>query len=222
MRIALFDLDNTLYDREATFRSWAERFAQDHRLTPNAVEWLIYADHDGLAERTELWTNARAHFGLRDPVDTLVSAYYADYWELLGPDGDIQSCLADLQAAEWRICIITNGPHTHQLKKAERLGLLPFVNGFCSSGELGVAKPDRRIFEEALSRAVGREPVVPPTKARWMIGDSPTADIVGARQCALGTIWIHRDRTWDLTLGDPPDLLAGSIREAVRQLLAQE
>ena len=222
MRIALFDLDNTLYDRDATFRRWAERFALDHRFSRAAVEWLIVADQDGLTDRTELWTNAKAHFGLQEPVETLVSVYYEGYWEMLRPDSDIQNCLADLQAADWRICIITNGPHTHQLRKAERLGLLPFVNGFCSSGELGIAKPDRRIFEVALQRAVGEETAKARAQARWMIGDSPTADIAGARHCEMATIWIHRDRIWDLTLGSPPDQLAGSIREAVRYLLGQE
>jgi putative hydrolase of the HAD superfamily len=222
MRIALFDLDNTLYDREATFRRWADRFASDHQLEREATEWLVHADQDGFAERTELWANAKDHFGLREPVGTLVSAYYEGYWEMLNPESDVHNCLAELQAADWRICIITNGPQTHQLRKAERLGLLPLVNGFCSSGELGIAKPDPRIFEEALRRAVGEEMAGTRPESRWMIGDSPTADIIGGRQCELGTIWIHRNRTWDRTLGSPPDLFADSIREVVRHLLEQE
>ena len=217
---SLFDLDNTLFDRTALFRLWAEEFVRDRQLTSEAIEWLVIADEDGFADRARLWTEAKAQFGLSDPVETLVSAYYAQYLGLLEPVSEVQSCLADLRAADWRMCVITNGPQSHQFTKAERLGLLPFIDGFCSSGELGIAKPDRRIFDEALQRAAGRRTVREPLQEVWMIGDSPMADMIGAHRCGLRTVWIHRDRAWDPGFGRAPDLSAGSVREAVDHLLA--
>jgi putative hydrolase of the HAD superfamily len=54
------------------------------------------------------------------------------------------------------------------------------------SAELGIAKPDRRIFEHAL-RAVGAE-----RDGSVMIGDSLPRDVVGARSAGLRSIWIDR------------------------------
>jgi beta-phosphoglucomutase-like phosphatase (HAD superfamily) len=42
MPLAIFDLDNTLVDRMAAFRSWAEWFAGQHGLDPaHAVSRMI-------------------------------------------------------------------------------------------------------------------------------------------------------------------------------------
>jgi FMN phosphatase YigB (HAD superfamily) len=218
MRIALFDLDNTLFDRAAAFRLWAERFALDLGLGPYAAESFVAWDDDGLADRHHVWSTAKEHLGLPESVDDLVSRYYVQYKELLTPDAEVQSSLGDLRAAGWRICIVTNGPASHQCEKADRLGLLPCVDGFCSSGHLGLSKPDRRIFVEGLRRAGAPDPDSCVSES-WMVGDSPGADMVGARHCGLGTVWMHRDRRWDPDFGEHPDRVAGSVQEAVSHLL---
>jgi putative hydrolase of the HAD superfamily len=40
MPLVLFDLDNTLIDRAASFRRWATHFAEVHSLGPEDVAWL--------------------------------------------------------------------------------------------------------------------------------------------------------------------------------------
>ncbi|GLX10425.1 hypothetical protein [Microbispora sp. NBRC 16548] len=46
---ALFDLDNTLADRDEAFRRWAEEFADVHGLGDEAVERLVALDEHGYA-----------------------------------------------------------------------------------------------------------------------------------------------------------------------------
>lgn len=51
-RLVLFDLDNTLVDRTATFFRWAAEFCAHHELNhPAALAWLIDEDGDGFRPR---------------------------------------------------------------------------------------------------------------------------------------------------------------------------
>ena len=54
--VALFDLDNTLYDREGTFRRWATAYVDGRADPAGEVEWLCQVDGDGMTDRVEMWT----------------------------------------------------------------------------------------------------------------------------------------------------------------------
>jgi putative hydrolase of the HAD superfamily len=54
-----------------------------------------------------------------------------------------------------------------------------------------------------------------------MIGDSPEADIGGARNADLPGIWLHRGRPWPLTAFHPART-ADSFPNAIQTLLAAE
>jgi FMN phosphatase YigB (HAD superfamily) len=88
------------------------------------------------------------------------------------------------------------------------------VDGFCASEEIGIEKPDPRIFEEAIRRCTLR-PDATRVRPLWMVGDAPIPDIHGGRSFGLGTIWIHRQRSWDPVHGDAPDHSVASVQEAV-------
>lgn len=47
--LALFDLDNTLIDRQAAFNAWAEEFVAAHHLDDKALTFIVMADahHSG-------------------------------------------------------------------------------------------------------------------------------------------------------------------------------
>ena len=58
-RFVLFDLDNTLFDRNAAFKNWAASFAESRGLERPAVDMLCEADDDGFASRETLFGAAR-------------------------------------------------------------------------------------------------------------------------------------------------------------------
>ena len=214
-RVALFDLDNTLVDREAVFRSWAEWFVDQRSIGSEAVDWLCAADDDGFAQRHDLFSAARVQLGLSESVEEMVADYWVDYITFYRPNPDVTSALKRLRASGWRIAIVTNGPST-QHEKVARAGLTEFIDACCVSHELGVSKPDGRIFEEALRRC-GR-PLQDEDPA-WMVGDSPEPDIRGGRDAGLRTAWVHRGRHW-VEPGYCPDAQVGSVPDAVEVLLA--
>lgn len=211
--VALFDLDNTLVDRVAAFRRWAEGFTSEHGLDHSAVEWLCEQDDDGFAARDELLAAARTRFSITEPVARLLRRYRRDYPRHYVPDPRVHAALASLRRAGWRVGIVTNGPPS-QAEKIDRCGLRPLVDAWAISGEIGVAKPDPRIFAEAVRRCgVGsRSPV-------WMTGDTAAADIDGGRRSGCRTIWLRRGRSWELA-DFAPDVIVDSVADAVHAMLA--
>lgn len=218
---ALFDLDNTLVDREMVFRNWAKWFVNSRAIDPQAVDWFCAADGDGFAERRDMLGEARERFGLKESVDQLVAGYWMDYVALYQPDTGVTDALQRLRNTGWRIAIVTNGPSS-QHEKVRRAGLAELVDACCVSQEIGVDKPDPHIFEEALRRCgrhlhdelpiwmVGDAPI-------WMVGDAPGPDIGGGRQAGLQTVWVHRGRKW-VEPDYRPDAQVGSVLEAVEIL----
>jgi FMN phosphatase YigB (HAD superfamily) len=219
--VALFDLDNTLFDRVATYRVWATYFVQKAGLDPAEVDWLCFFDGDGFTDRGKVWAAAKVRFGLSGTVEELIASYRRDYLDCCRPDIEVHHALATLRDAGWRIGIVTNGPMPQQSDKAVRLGLLPLVDGFCASGELGIEKPDRRIFDEAIRRCATSFPSCE-VDAHWMVGDAGMADVAGARAVGLRSIWIHRGRTWNPADGAAPDVTCGSVADAVAKILVSD
>ncbi|WP_395312155.1 HAD hydrolase-like protein [Mycobacterium sp. AMU20-3851] len=54
----------------------------------------------------------------------------------------------------------------------------------------------------------------------WMIGDSATADIGGARRVMIDCVWLHRGRHWTED-GHRPSSIAGECVEAIAHTVRQ-
>jgi putative hydrolase of the HAD superfamily len=67
-----------------------------------------------------------------------------------------------------------------------RCGLTSLVEALVTSEEVGVQKPDPKIFQTALDR-VG---VAAPDAA--MVGDAWATDIEGARRAGVRPVWLNR------------------------------
>lgn len=74
-RLACFDLDNTLIDRDGAFLAWAQWWAGREGLGTEAVEWLLAHDEGGFRARPELFAGVKERFGLGAEVSAMVDAY---------------------------------------------------------------------------------------------------------------------------------------------------
>jgi HAD superfamily hydrolase (TIGR01509 family) len=217
--LALFDLDDTLIDREDVFRRWATAFVLERGLGAGAVDWFCAADGLGYAPRHELFARARAELGVAEPVQELVDDYRRTYPTFFAPEPPVLAALDTLRTDGWGVAVITNGPQLQHVKLA-RADLTARVDAVCISAEIGVTKPDPRIFRVAVERAdPGPRPEGRTGQRIVMVGDNAVNDIGGAAALGFATIWMHRGRQWDEE-GFVPDAIAGSIPEAVSVLLA--
>jgi putative hydrolase of the HAD superfamily len=82
-----------------------------------------------------------------------------------------------------------------------------------NSEAVGSKKPDSLIFRTALQAAARHGGGGP----AWMVGDSPVADIAGAKNCGLLTGRVSHQRAW--TPGTPADIADSRTVGLLRQLM---
>lgn len=212
-RLVLFDLDDTLVDQAGAFSRWAEDFVTAHALAADAVPWLIAANRRVTGPKDRLFTEIRGHFGLAPSMEDLWAQYRARMPELVRLRPHVLDGLAALRAAGWRLGIVTNGMPDNQVAKIERTGLALHVDAYCVSGDIGVRKPDPRIFRIAAERCGGSLEA-----GGWVVGDSPALDVDGGRRAGLNTYWISHERPWPADR-PPPDRSAHDTHIAIQDLL---
>ena len=190
MALALFDLDNTLVDRTLAFGRAVPWLAGRYGLDPAiAVPFIIDADGDGMVGWETWMAQTIDRFAIDTTVDEMRAAFHDRYLAGYQLEPEVAAGLRRLRSAGWRIGVVTNGPPS-QAQKITGTGLDRLVDGWAVSEEVGVRKPDRRIFEVASERCGSA------LDGGWMVGDSAPADMVGARNAGLVSVWLHRGRTW--------------------------
>jgi putative hydrolase of the HAD superfamily len=164
--------------------------------------------HDFTAQRLLTLERAFADCGFgRDHVDAAFEIYYAarnrvDCYE------DTLPALAAL-AARVPLISLSNGN-----ADLSRIGLRDHFRDCLSARDVGVAKPDARIFEIACAR-LGLAP-----EHVLHVGDDPLLDVDGARRAGLRTGWLNRQRAaW--SHGAPPDLVLADLNELAAWLTAR-
>lgn len=103
------------------------------------------------------------------------------------PEPDAAPILKALREAGLRLAVISNaGDDADVQTLVNNAGLRPYLDFALSSAACGIRKPNPRIFEIALERwKLPREDVV-------MVGDTLGADILGARNAGLTSVWLTR------------------------------
>lgn len=97
---------------------------------------------------------------------------------------ETEECLRTL-SKKYNIGVIANQELGTE-KRLKALGILQYINLVIASAEEGIAKPDERIFEIALNRAICK-----PQHA-VMVGDRIDNDIIPAKELGMKTIWIRQ------------------------------
>lgn len=146
------------------------------------------SDAQGLAElRAECAEVVRTALGppaAEVPSEAMLAALLDAIHFTAYPDS--APVLRELRAAGLRLVVASNWDVSLH-EALEKTGLAPLLDGAVASAELGSAKPDRVIFDHALALAgVG-------TEAALHVGDSPWADVAGARAAGLRAVLVHRE-----------------------------
>lgn len=225
-----FDLDDTLWDFAAnslealreiydsesqlripfpSFDSFSEVY---HRV--NAALWRRY--HRGEIRRETLM-NGRflatiEEAPVKAPTQLLTEEFSCRlsdaYLHALGQKSALVEGAADVLSrlsADFLIGILSNGFREVQYDKLFNSGLDRYVQRMVLSDEIGIQKPDRRIFDHAL-RAVGASP-----QEVIMVGDNPEADIAGALSAGWRAIYFDKRHEGNAPAGAP---LAMTLQEA--------
>jgi HAD superfamily hydrolase (TIGR01509 family) len=204
-RYVLFDLDQTLVDRQTATRVLAgQLFDSDalHRTSLDrnvAIDDFLRLDNNGYEpDKLRLFTELEKVWGgLKHTPAELAEWLRSTPRTWYSPDPEVRALLDNLSAKDLTWGIVTNGPPT-QNDKAQRIGVLEGSSCFIISEEVGVAKPDPVIFNIAL-----RELGAPDPKTVLFVGDNPIADIAGAKAVGMETAWVRNGSSWPIEISQP-------------------
>ena len=169
----LFDLDNTLFDRDLAF----EKFVRAN-IELSEARWksICQVDCHGHGNRIKVLQLLNGlGLSLENPVELSKSiALYAVM------DPELVPMLEQL-ASQFELGIITNGSVTGQTRKWRELGLDRLIDRsrLWISNAMGISKPDSRIFLTAV-RQLGME-----AAHCLYIGDHLWTDVLAARRAGL-------------------------------------
>ena len=214
VRAVLADLDDTLFDHRhatrealgvlhaevAAFQAWPrEEFARRHSDVLELMHQLVLAGQLSIEDaRTRRFQRLLDDAGGRDAIASdLARRYRVQYEAAWQPVPGALGLAAAVRQAGLPFVIVTNNVTSEQKIKLEHCGLLPYVDALITSEDVGVTKPDVRIFQAALASAgVDAANAV-------MLGDSWLTDVTGARAAGLRAVWLNRagglapQPTWD-------------------------
>lgn len=213
-RAVLFDLDHTLYSKEATLSKMAPDLLEYLDLNWDLSKFthaLIQADYC-------LYTPSYVYQGpigiYRELCKTIPMPPFEKYEAfIMEKMGSYASCypftvpvLENCRSRRLKLGILTNGKESLQSQKLSALGISPYFDTIVTAGDRGILKPDPKIFLSA-----AHEMDVLPEETIF-VGDNPLDDISGAKYACMAAVWIRQPLGYPANL-PAPDWEINSIKE---------
>ncbi len=196
-KAVLFDLDNTLADRDAALvtiahalHAWRPEISADVALDDFVTQFAEMDDH-GKAGRDLLMKRVLNKWPAIQLDQAAMLEWLATVYGPAFPhDPRIIEFLTSLNAASIPWGIVTNGS-ARQHETTQALGLEAICPCIIVSEEVGNRKPGPTIFTKALD-CLGLEV----STDVLFVGDDPAVDIEGAQTLGLSTAWVRHQRPW--------------------------
>lgn len=213
MRAVLFDLDQTLFDRTSSLidflnHQWSSQAALQSTPREAYVENFLKLDENGKVWKDIVYRSLIEIFSIRGiEADALLEDYLSHFHKYARLYPDVTLALRLLKEQGFKLGIITNGRVDLQSSVIKACGFDAWMDVILISEAEKIKKPDPAIFARALERLE----VLP--AAAVFVGDNPDADIRGAHEAGMETIWFQNANF------DPPDpAITSAIFGAYRNL----
>ena len=201
IKTVIFDIDNTLYDfaeankkaLEAVADYTGEQFSWTHEQFHSFHREVQFEIYERLNYNGSCRSRLLRFQEMLERSDLPLSGHalrmYHIYWDtLIGaitPFEGASDTLRILKERGYRIGAGTDMTTYMQLKKLEKLELLPYFDFIVTSEEVGEEKPSGKIFEMccAKGRCLPEECL--------FVGDHPQKDVQGALAAGMKALWFH-------------------------------
>ena len=190
IKAIIFDLDQTLIDRGATFTAFLEeqykRFSS--RLGKHSqqefVEAVFQYDNNGYTEKSVVYELVckRLKMNSVTPAE-LFDDFKMNYGQAPVLFEKVHETLSVLQES-YTLGLITNGRSKGQNSKIDQSAIRRYFQAIKISEEEGVKKPHPQIFESCL-KALGVN-----AEESLFVGDHPINDVEAAKQLGMLGVWV--------------------------------
>lgn len=202
LKAILFDVDDTLFDRKGAQlmvleviarefcdllasvdrEAMVEAFLESDRLTILELYGDIYTVENVRIRRAQVFLDL---LGLDEAHADAIAELYVEAYPRMNAPVDGAVAVVEALASRFQLGIVSNGLPDVQYRKLETLGIRHLFDCVVLSEELGIRKPDPRIFWHATG-LLGREP-----EECLYVGDSYTADVVGGKKAGVQVCWFN-------------------------------
>jgi HAD superfamily hydrolase (TIGR01509 family) len=221
LKAVLFDIDDTLFDREAAQVISLDRILENYPALFQGIEkntlWQAWTAADQLTviefNEGSYDRGSRSRHFLRllgllgDTADDLTRLYLKEYPALKVPMDGLTALVNDLLKYV-KIGVVSNSYPDVQYGKIETLGLTKLLSCIVLSEEFGIRKPDPRVFQYAAGLLQVN------SSECLFVGDSFSADVIGSKAAGMLACWLNPK---DSPLPDDshihPDYTINSLRE---------
>lgn len=90
-------------------------------------------------------------------------------------------------ASKYKVYAASNAIYLQQINRLTKTGMIEYLSGLFISEKLGVSKPTKEFFDICMAGANAK------IEETIMIGDSISADIIGAKKYGLKTVWYNHN-----------------------------
>lgn len=164
---------------ESVFRALREREERENRDIPDSEKYRQLVARL-FPRQSRAWREGVAKHAVVAFAKMLVKNHR--------PAKDVKRTLTSLKAMGMKLAVISNHTnHDALVGHLDELGVSPHFVRVFSSSQLGLRKPDPRIFHECL-RTLKADP-----SETIYVGNSYLHDVVGAKSAGLRCIWVDDD-----------------------------
>ncbi len=210
-QVILFDLDDTLLDRDASLDPFLREQYRQYKLDPLPFETyrarFRQLDQRGYADRYEVFQTLISEFALPVSIEEAVADFRKNAWKDAQLFAGTLDVLHQLRARGNRLGMITNGSLDVQQTKLIRSGLSSLMDVILIAEQEQVEKPDPQIFIRAAKQLGVR------VAECVFVGDNPKTDVAGACRVGMITIWLKRFLPWPDSLSIIPAQTISDLRE---------
>lgn len=190
IKAVLFDFDETLQDRTLAFEGYMDAMLKryfpdiDEKTAEQYKDDMVKTGNGGYVVRVDWYQALLEKWGC---ADRLSAQELAEHYDTTFGDHNVifehtVPLLKELKKRGKLVGVITNGPSYLQNHKMDESGLREYCDIVVVSGDLGVHKPDKEIFEITAERlGLKCEECV-------YVGDHPINDIQGALSSGMSAI----------------------------------
>ncbi len=190
MKAVIFDVDETLISRKESFLRFCEyllnKYATEYPYEgtkEDLLDYMVEIDANGYGGIRNFIPKLNKFWKLPLTIEEFIRERNQLFGKLAIPFPELYEVLKALKT-RYKLGIITNGYSSVQRDKIETVKITDYFDDIIVSGEVGVEKPDPRIFGLSCER-LGVKP-----EEAVFVGDHYPNDIAGAIGANIKPIWI--------------------------------
>jgi len=195
----LFDLDDTIHDRNKSLCKFIDLFKLKYRPALNYDNKLIMKniffelDWQGYRPREDMFKELqnRVSWKYKPNLKELIDFWNEEFPKCAEPMANLYNVLDFFMNENIKMGIVTNGASNFQNTKINKMNLRKYMKTIIISEEVNIRKSHPEIFHLALSRINSNN------ETTLFVGDNPLWDIKGAINAGLISVWLSNGKVWD-------------------------